>query len=82
MKPVDTDRLQQKVIVIVGGTSGLGLSAAAACVRAGASVVVEALPPGFAREMVKIAAEVGVRVIKDRLWFRYNGRYAEEKHAN
>ena len=32
-------RLQNKVIVIVGGTSGLGLSAAQACVVAGAAVV-------------------------------------------
>lgn len=40
MNRVNTDRLQGKVIVIVGGTSGLGLSAAQACVRAGASVVV------------------------------------------
>jgi NAD(P)-dependent dehydrogenase (short-subunit alcohol dehydrogenase family) len=37
---VNTDRLQGKVIVIVGGTSGLGLSAAHACVRAGAAAVV------------------------------------------
>ena len=33
-------RLKDKVIVIIGGTSGLGLSAAAACVAQGASVVV------------------------------------------
>jgi NAD(P)-dependent dehydrogenase (short-subunit alcohol dehydrogenase family) len=32
--------LENKVIVIIGGTTGLGLSAAAACVRAGAKVVV------------------------------------------
>jgi len=37
---VNTDRLQGKVIVIVGGTSGLGFSAARACVRAGAATVV------------------------------------------
>jgi len=29
--------LEDKVIVIIGGTTGLGLSAAQACVRAGAS---------------------------------------------
>lgn len=40
MKRVNTDRLRKKVVVIVGGTSGLGLSAAHACVRAGASTVV------------------------------------------
>jgi NAD(P)-dependent dehydrogenase (short-subunit alcohol dehydrogenase family) len=32
--------LEDKVIVIIGGTTGLGLSAAQACVRAGAKVVV------------------------------------------
>jgi parvulin-like peptidyl-prolyl isomerase len=29
----------------------------------------------------RLAREVGVRVIHDRLWFRYDGRYAEEIHA-
>ena len=37
---MNTDRLQGKVIVIVGGTSGLGLSAAQACVRAGGATVI------------------------------------------
>ena len=36
----DTRFLADKSLVIVGGTSGLGLSAAKACVRAGANVVV------------------------------------------
>lgn len=40
MRLVSTKRLENKVIVIVGGTSGLGLSAAKACVAHGASVVV------------------------------------------
>ena len=40
MNDVNTFRLQEKVIVIVGGTSGLGLSAAQACVRAGAATVI------------------------------------------
>ncbi len=40
MNHVNTDRLQAKVVVIVGGTSGLGLSAAQACVRAGAATVI------------------------------------------
>jgi NAD(P)-dependent dehydrogenase (short-subunit alcohol dehydrogenase family) len=35
-----TERLQDKVILIVGGTSGLGLSAASACIAEGARVVV------------------------------------------
>ena len=36
--------LAEKVIVIIGGTSGLGLSATKACVRAGAKVVAVGLP--------------------------------------
>lgn len=34
-----SNSLQDRVVVIVGGTTGLGLSAARACVRAGANVV-------------------------------------------
>ena len=30
----------------------------------------------------RLAKEVGVKVIHDRLWFRYQGRYAEEIHAS
>jgi len=30
----------------------------------------------------RLAHEVGVRVIHDRLWFQYDGRYAEEIHAS
>jgi NAD(P)-dependent dehydrogenase (short-subunit alcohol dehydrogenase family) len=37
---VETGALQHRVIVIVGGTTGLGLSGAQACARAGAKVVV------------------------------------------
>jgi NAD(P)-dependent dehydrogenase (short-subunit alcohol dehydrogenase family) len=37
---MDSLSLQDKTIVIIGGTSGLGLSAAKACVDAGASLVV------------------------------------------
>jgi NAD(P)-dependent dehydrogenase (short-subunit alcohol dehydrogenase family) len=44
--------LENKVIVIIGGTTGLGLSAAAACVRAGAKVVVV----GRDRDNAKAAA--------------------------
>lgn len=40
MNRVNTNRLQGKVVVIVGGTSGLGLSSAHACVGAGAAAVV------------------------------------------
>ena len=40
MGHVNKKRLENKVIVIVGGTSGLGLSAATACVGEGACVVI------------------------------------------
>jgi len=30
----------------------------------------------------RLAEQVGVKVIHDRLWFRYEGRYAEEIHAS
>ena len=36
----DIAELQDRTVVIIGGTTGLGLSAAKACLRAGASVVV------------------------------------------
>ena len=47
-------QLQDKSIVIVGGTTGLGLSAAKACVAAGGRVVVV----GRKAESVE-AAEIG-----------------------
>lgn len=42
--------LRDKVVVIIGGTGGLGLSAARACVAAGASVVVAGRDPARAEE--------------------------------
>jgi NAD(P)-dependent dehydrogenase (short-subunit alcohol dehydrogenase family) len=45
---MDPTALQDKVLVIVGGTSGLGLSAAKACTQAGARVVVVGRDPGRA----------------------------------
>ena len=36
----------------------------------------------FAECVQRLAEEVGVNVIHDRLWFRYQGRYAEEIHAS
>src|SRR6266513_2638497 len=44
--------LEDKVIVIIGGTTGLGLSAAHACIKAGANVVVV----GRDRDNAKAAA--------------------------
>ena len=43
--------LAAKVVVIIGGTSGLGLSATKACVRAGAKVVAVGLPGQDAVEL-------------------------------
>lgn len=37
---MESPSLANRVVVVIGGTTGLGLSGAAACVRAGASVVV------------------------------------------
>jgi NAD(P)-dependent dehydrogenase (short-subunit alcohol dehydrogenase family) len=46
--------LEDRAIVIVGGTTGLGLSAAQACARAGAQVVVCGRNPDSAQEAEKI----------------------------
>jgi NAD(P)-dependent dehydrogenase (short-subunit alcohol dehydrogenase family) len=54
-------RLEGKVILIVGGTSGIGLSAARACIREGASVVATGLDPTkveSARSLLGTTAEV------------------------
>ncbi|MCW5559258.1 MAG: SDR family oxidoreductase [Verrucomicrobiae bacterium] len=52
-------RLRDRVVVIVGGTSGLGKSAAFACVREGARVVAVGRDPGKAEAL---AAELGESV--------------------
>jgi NAD(P)-dependent dehydrogenase (short-subunit alcohol dehydrogenase family) len=46
---VNEGALQGKVVVVIGGTTGLGLSAARACVGAGANVVVVGRNPDSAR---------------------------------
>ena len=46
---MDAQPLKDKVVVVVGGTTGLGLSAAKACVEAGARVVVIGRNPDSAR---------------------------------
>jgi len=43
--PMPPKDLQDKVVVVIGGTTGLGLSGAAACVAAGARVVVVGRKP-------------------------------------
>ncbi|MEX2093646.1 MAG: hypothetical protein WD971_13260 [Pirellulales bacterium] len=37
---MESAALEHRSVVIIGGTTGLGLSAAKACIRAGAGVVV------------------------------------------
>jgi NAD(P)-dependent dehydrogenase (short-subunit alcohol dehydrogenase family) len=49
-------------IVIIGGTGGMGLSAAQACVRAGARVVVTGRDPSHADEAVRVLG-TGSRVL-------------------
>ena len=63
--------LQNRVVVVIGGTTGLGLSGAAACASAGAKVVVvgrnpessvsalEQLPKGHAQALVGDATDPG-----------------------
>ena len=58
MRLVSNNRLENRVVVIVGGTSGLGLSAAKACVAQGACVVVVGRDPAKCQAAV---AELGKR---------------------
>jgi NAD(P)-dependent dehydrogenase (short-subunit alcohol dehydrogenase family) len=46
---VDSEALRERVVVIVGGTTGLGYSAAKACVKAGGQVVLVGRNPDNAR---------------------------------
>jgi NAD(P)-dependent dehydrogenase (short-subunit alcohol dehydrogenase family) len=57
--------LRDKVIVVVGGTTGLGLSAAKACVAAGARVVVVGRDPDNAEAAGRGLAEAGLAVAGD-----------------
>lgn len=51
---MQNEGLENRVIVIIGGTTGLGLSAAKACVRAGARVVVCGRNPESAASAKKV----------------------------
>ena len=57
--------LNNRVIVIIGGTTGLGLSAARACVRAGAKVVVCGRNPDSAREAEAVLGPSSRAVVAD-----------------
>ena len=57
MSDGNRDALSGKSIVIIGGTTGLGLSAALACVRAGAKVVVVGRSPDSARSAADVLGD-------------------------
>ncbi|MFW6060738.1 MAG: SDR family NAD(P)-dependent oxidoreductase [Phycisphaeraceae bacterium] len=60
-----TQALADKTVVIVGGTTGLGVSAARACVAAGACVVVVGRKPEAAQAAEDELGERGVAVVGD-----------------
>lgn len=55
-----SQRLAGKVVVIIGGTSGLGLSAACACVDAGAAVVAVGLPGEACDQAAQLLSSKGL----------------------
>jgi NAD(P)-dependent dehydrogenase (short-subunit alcohol dehydrogenase family) len=57
--------LEDRAIVIVGGTTGLGLSAAKACVNAGARVVVCGRNPDSAQQALAILGSSGRALVAD-----------------
>lgn len=59
------DLLQNKVIVIIGGTSGLGRSAAVACITAGAKVVAVGRDPQKAEEVGALLGDAARVVVGD-----------------
>jgi NAD(P)-dependent dehydrogenase (short-subunit alcohol dehydrogenase family) len=59
--------LAEKVIVIIGGTTGLGLSAARACAGAGARVVVVGRDPGNVRAAGEVLGDRGEALAGDAM---------------
>ncbi|MBI4605086.1 MAG: SDR family oxidoreductase [Planctomycetes bacterium] len=57
--------LEDKVVVIVGGTTGLGLAGAQACVRAGARVVVVGRSAESARKALEVLGDRARAVVGD-----------------
>ena len=57
--------LAERVVVIVGGTTGLGRSAALACARHGARLVVVGRNPGSARQAEQALGAAGVALVGD-----------------
>ena len=60
---MNTPALRDRVIVVVGGTTGLGLSGAAACVARGARVVVVGRNEGSAEEAVRELGAADARAV-------------------
>lgn len=57
--------LQDSVVVIIGGTAGLGLSAATACVRAGAKVIALGLDEKSVQSAQQVLGAAGRAVVGD-----------------
>ena len=62
-----TGLLENKVIVIVGGTGGMGLSAAKACAAEGAKLVVVGRDAGDARSAGEILGSAGRALVADAM---------------
>jgi NAD(P)-dependent dehydrogenase (short-subunit alcohol dehydrogenase family) len=60
-------RLQDKSIVVIGGTTGLGLSAAQACVQEGAKVVVVGRNPESGKAALKLLGDNAVSLEGDAI---------------
>jgi NAD(P)-dependent dehydrogenase (short-subunit alcohol dehydrogenase family) len=57
--------MQGSCIVVIGGTGGMGLSTARACVRAGARVVVTGRDPVHAEEAIRVLGTGSVVLVSD-----------------
>lgn len=67
METVDSQSLQNKVVVVIGGTVGLGLSAAASCAEAGARVVVTGRNPDNVESAGKTLGDQGKAILADAM---------------
>jgi NAD(P)-dependent dehydrogenase (short-subunit alcohol dehydrogenase family) len=63
LRPEPQLALRHRVVVIVGGTTGLGFSAARACVEAGGQVVVVGRNPDSARSAGQLLGAASARVL-------------------
>ncbi len=65
MAVMNATPLDKKIIVVVGGTTGLGLSGAAACVAAGARVVVVGRDANHAAEAERLLGDAARSLVGD-----------------